>query len=308
MTIQRTPEHERSTGARPAGITTEQAAAANVQQMFDTIAPTYDRANHLLSAGIDRWWWNRTARLFRPVLQHPETVALDLCCGTGDMTLALLKHRPKSPFKDNPKESSKQDGKEGGKGGSQERGKEAVILSEALSERSESKGGVEGPAVVLPAPILAVDFSHQMLSLGQKKFAPHNIIAIEADALHLPLADASVDLVTSAFGFRNLANYEEGLAELHRILRPGGQLGILEANQPEGLTGTLYNLYFKNILPRLGGLISGKPAAYSYLPASVERFPRPPRMLQLIKNAGFTNASWTSYTFGTAGLYHASKP
>jgi demethylmenaquinone methyltransferase / 2-methoxy-6-polyprenyl-1,4-benzoquinol methylase len=251
------PEHERSTGARPAGITTEQAAATSVQQMFDTIAPTYDRANHLLSVGIDRYWWTRTAKLFRPILQHPEAVALDLCCGTGDMTMALYQHRPHTPD---------------------------------------------------AAPILAVDFSHQMLSRGAQKFAPHNIVPIEADALHLPLADASVDLVTTAFGFRNLANYEEGLAELHRVLRPGGQLGILECNQPEGLIGTLYDLYFKTILPRIGGLISGNVRAYSYLPASVERFPRPPRMLQLIKNAGFTNATWTSYTLGTAGLYHATKP
>ena len=271
------PEHERSTGARPTGVTTEQAAAANVQQMFDTIAPTYDRANHLLSAGIDRYWWTRTARLFRPILQRPQTVALDLCCGTGDMTLALLKHRPKPASE-----------------------KSAIVSAV-----------VEGPAVDPssdPAPILAIDFSHQMLSRGAEKFRPHNIIPIEADALHLPLADASVDLVTSAFGFRNLANYEEGLAELHRILRPGGQLGILEANQPEGLTGALYNLYFKTILPKLGGLISGQRAAYTYLPTSVERFPRPPRMLQLLRNAGFTNATWTSYTFGTAGLYHATKP
>jgi demethylmenaquinone methyltransferase / 2-methoxy-6-polyprenyl-1,4-benzoquinol methylase len=150
--------------------------------------------------------------------------------------------------------------------------------------------------------------SHPRRRLLPRDARPHNIIPIEADALHLPIASASVDLVTSAFGFRNLANYAEGLAELHRILRPGGQLGILEANQPEGITGTLYNLYFKAILPKLGGLISGKPAAYSYLPASVERFPRPPRMLQLIRNAGFTNATWTGYTFGTAGLYHAAKP
>ena len=271
------PEHERSTGARPVGATDEQAAAANVQQMFDTIAPTYDRANHLLSAGIDRYWWTRTARVFRPILQHPETVTLDLCCGTGDMTLALLKHRPKPASE-----------------------KSAIVSAV-----------VEGPAVDPssdPAPILAIDFSHQMLSRGAEKFRPHNIIPIEADALHLPLADASVDLVTSAFGFRNLANYEEGLAELHRILRPGGQLGILEANQPEGLTGALYNLYFKTILPKLGGLISGQRAAYTYLPTSVERFPRPPRMLQLLRNAGFTNATWTSYTFGTAGLYRATKP
>ena len=225
------PEHELSTGARPTGATTEQAAAANVQQMFDTIAPTYDRANHLLSVGIDHSWWTRTARLFRPILQHPETVALDLCCGTGDMTMALLKHRPTTPE---------------------------------------------------TTPILAVDFSHRMLSLGKKKFASHKILSIEADALHLPIADASVDLVTSAFGFRNLANYEDGLAEIHRVLRPGGHLGILECNQPEGFTGAIYNIYFKTILPKLGGLISGDPDAYSYLNSSVERFPRPPRMLELL--------------------------
>ena len=250
------PEHELSTGARPAGAISEQAAATNVQRMFDTIAPTYDRANHLLSVGIDRSWWTRTARVFHPILQHPETVALDLCCGTGDLTMALLKHRPNTAN---------------------------------------------------TAPILAVDFSHQMLSLGQKKFAGHNVFAIEADALHLPLADASVDLVTSAFGFRNLANYGEGLTEILRVLRPGGQLGILECNQPEGLTGAIYNIYFKSILPRLGGLISGNATAYSYLNSSVYRFPRPPRMIELLHKAGFTEPTWTSYTLGAVGLYHATK-
>jgi demethylmenaquinone methyltransferase/2-methoxy-6-polyprenyl-1,4-benzoquinol methylase len=255
--MNRLPEHERSTGARPVGVTSEEAAAAHVQQMFDTIAPTYDRANHLLSAGIDHSWWSRTARLFRPILEHPKTVTLDLCCGTGDMTMALLKYRP---------------------------------------------------STLDTAPILAVDFSHQMLSLGMRKFSAHNVVAIEADALHLPLANASVDLVTSAFGFRNLANYREGLAEIFRVLRPGGQLGILECNQPEGVTGALYNVYFKSILPKLGGLITGNTRAYSYLNSSVERFPRPPRMLDLIKGTGFTHPTWTSYTFGVVGLYHATKP
>ena len=255
--MQHEPEHQSSTGARPVGAADESTAAAAVQEMFDTIAPKYDLLNHVLSVGLDRWWWSRAARVFRPVLQQPEGVALDLCCGTGDMTLALLKHRPTSP--------------------------------EA-------------------APILALDFSHQMLARGAEKFAAHKIVPIEADALHLPLADNSVDLVTSAFGFRNLANYEEGLAELYRVLRPGGQIGILDCNQPDGIVGALYNLYFKSILPRLGGLISGNARAYSYLPASVERFPRPPRMLQLIANAGFTRGSWTGYTFGIAGLYQATKP
>jgi demethylmenaquinone methyltransferase/2-methoxy-6-polyprenyl-1,4-benzoquinol methylase len=257
VSVPQAPEHERSTGARPAGAATEADAASNVQQMFDSIAPKYDLLNHVLSAGIDRWWWWRAARRFRGVLRRPEAVVLDLCCGTGDMTMALYRHRPKT------------DG---------------------------------------AAPILALDFSHNMLSRGAQKFAPHNIVPIEADALHLPLADNSVDLVTSAFGFRNLANYEEGLAELFRVLRPGGQIGILDCNQPSGAVGALYSLYFKKILPRLGGMISGERGAYSYLPASVERFPRPPRMKQLIREAGFEDAAWTGYTFGTAGLYRGTKP
>lgn len=238
-------------------MASEAEAAANVQQMFDSIAPRYDLLNHVLSIGIDRWWWWRAARAFRNVLARPETVVLDLCCGTGDMTMALYNHRPKTPD---------------------------------------------------AAPILAVDFSHNMLSRGARKFAPHNIVPVEADALHLPLADGSVDLVTSAFGFRNLANYEEGLAELFRVLKPGGQIGILDCNQPDGLVGALYSLYFKKILPKLGGILSGDRGAYTYLPESVARFPRPPRMKQLIAAAGFNKARWTRYTFGTAGLYRGIKP
>lgn len=254
---QNIPEHQRTTGARPVGTTTDQDAAANVQQMFDTIAPKYDLLNHLLSVGIDRWWWTRAARTFRPILQRPEAVALDLCCGTGDMTLALDRYRP------------------------------------------------QGQAA---EPILAVDFSREMLARGIAKFAGHNIQAIQADAMHLPMEANSLDLVTSAFGFRNLSNYSDGLAELFRVLRPGGQIGILECNQPEGLIGAFYSLYFKQVLPRLGALISGDSSAYEYLPASVERFPRPPRMLQLIREAGFVDAAWTSYSFGIAGLYRATKP
>ena len=157
------------------------------------------------------------------------------------------------------------------------------------------------------SPILAVDFSRNMLSLAQPKFACRNIRAIEADALHLPFADASIDLVTCAFGFRNLASYPEGLAELYRVLRPTGQIAILDFNQPTGLMGALYSLYFKGILPLLGRLISRDPRAYTYLPESVARFPRPPRMMELIAAAGFTAPTWTPYTFGVAGLYRAMK-
>jgi demethylmenaquinone methyltransferase/2-methoxy-6-polyprenyl-1,4-benzoquinol methylase len=258
--------------------------------MFDAIAPRYDLLNHLLSAGIDRLWWRRTARALRPILAHPEAVVLDLCCGTGDMTLALDKLRPQPrnrvPKGLKPLSSTASIGTA-----------EAVPLSKtSLSAAGEA------------APLLAVDFSRKMLSLARPKFAGRNIRAIEADALHLPFADASIDLVTCAFGFRNLASYTDGLAELYRVLRPGGQIAILDFNQPTGLVGALYNLYFKRILPLLGRIISRDPRAYTYLPESVARFPTPPHMIELIASAGFTAPTWTPYTFGVAGLYRAIKP
>ena len=230
--------------------------AEDVRQMFDAIAGRYDLLNHILSAGIDRLWWRRTARTLRPILSRPGAVILDLCCGTGDMTVALLKYRPSTPS---------------------------------------------------TAPLLAVDFSHNMLMLGDHKFKSNNAIRIEADALHLPLPDSSTDLISSAFGFRNLSDYEAGLAELFRVLRPGGEIAILDCNKPSGLIGAVYNVYMNQLMPRIGAMLSNR-AAYAYLPASVERFPRPPRMLELIHNAGFRDATWTSYTFGVAGLYRATKP
>ena len=132
-------------------------------------------------------------------------------------------------------------------------------------------------------------------------------IPIEADALHLPLPAASLDLLTTAFGFRNLANYQGGLEEFYRVLKPQGELGILDFGEPGGLWGRLYALYFRRVLPRAGSLISGVPGAYQYLPSSVHKFPRPAEMLKAMELAGFSQASWTPYNFGVAGLYHGVK-
>jgi len=260
-------------GARPDGISSADEVPENIRAMFDTIAPTYDRANHLLSFGLDRMWWSRAARTVQHILARPDALILDLCSGTGDLTLALSQHRPK--------------------------------LSHISGSR---RGAPESGESVQPVPLLAADFSPRMLALARPKFAGHNIITFEADALNLPFPDASLDLVTFAFGFRNLADYAAGLTELHRVLKPGGEIAILECNQPDGLIGWSYSLYFRRVLPVLGGLISGKPRAYAYLPDSVERFPRPPQMKQMIAAAGFIRTEWTGYTFGTAGLYRAQKP
>jgi demethylmenaquinone methyltransferase / 2-methoxy-6-polyprenyl-1,4-benzoquinol methylase len=245
-------------GAAPEGAPDVQSAARSVREMFTSIAPRYDLLNHLLSFNVDRLWWRRAARAFAQVLSRPGSRALDLCCGTGDMTFALRR-----------------------------------------------QAGMFSPQ------ILGADFSHAMLQLARSKSALNYSNSaprwIEADALNLPFADAHFDLVTSAFGFRNLADYDAGLREITRILRTGGECGILDFCEPGGLIGIVYRFYFKHILPWIGTLISGVRGPYSYLPASVERFPAPEEMLARMRAAGFAEATWTPYSFGIAGLYRGRK-
>jgi demethylmenaquinone methyltransferase / 2-methoxy-6-polyprenyl-1,4-benzoquinol methylase len=163
--------------------------------------------------------------------------------------------------------------------------------------------------------ILGADFSHAMLrraySKCRDKTSTNGNSAvpqwIEADALRLPFPDRHFTLVTSAFGFRNLADYDAGLREIVRVLRPGGECGILDFSEPKGVIGHLYRFYFKQVLPRVGTLISGVRGPYAYLPNSVQRFPDPQEMLARMRRAGFGEASWTPYTFGIAGLYRGKK-
>jgi len=159
------------------------------------------------------------------------------------------------------------------------------------------------------AQIVGADFSHAMLRQAALKSADRMASPewIEADALNLPFPGAHFDLVTSAFGFRNLADYDVGLREIARVLRSGGECGILDFGEPKGVMGALYRIYFKQVLPRVGTVISGVRGPYAYLPASVERFPSPEEMLRRMQTAGFAEASWTPYTFGIAGLYRGKK-
>ena len=161
-------------------------------------------------------------------------------------------------------------------------------------------------------PVLAADFSRQMLRRADQRFKARKpgdpaAIALEADALHLPLRTASLDLIVTAFGFRNLANYEAGLREFARVLKPGAQLGILDFSEPGGLIGKAYAVYFHRVLPAIGRLICGKDGPYNYLPASVQKFPPPAEMLDLMRSAGYTQCAWQPYTFGIAGLYTAVR-
>src|SRR6185436_731295 len=124
---------------------------------------------------------------------------------------------------------------------------------------------------------LGSDFCHPMLVAAQSKI-PGGVL-FESDALQLPLRDASLDLVTVAFGFRNLTDYDAGLREMRRVLRPGGVAAILEFSQPRNsLFAMVYQFYSRRILPVLGGLITGAPHAYRYLPESIRKFPDAPEL------------------------------
>jgi len=248
------PSKDAVIGAAPEGAADSISTARAIRAMFTSIAPRYDLLNHLLSFNVDRLWRLRTAKTFAHMLRRPHLQVLDLCCGTGDLALALDRQT-------------------------------------ALAE----------------ATIIGADFSHAMLQRAAVKSARTGLRWIEADALSLPFPDSSFDLVTCAFGFRNLANYEAGLCQILRILRPEGECGILEFGEPTGMLGKMYRLYFKRVLPTVGIVVSGVKGPYNYLPASVARFPEPQRILNSIRQAGFREASWQPYTFGIAGLYRAKK-
>lgn len=154
--------------------------------------------------------------------------------------------------------------------------------------------------------LLGSDFCHPMLIGAGAKLARGHLksVLFESDAMALPFPDASVDLITIAFGYRNLANYRGGLAEMKRVLRPGGALAILEFTQPPNKTfASVYNWYSRNVLPVIGGAISGAPEAYKYLPESVRKFPDAPELARMMKETGFHNVDWEYLTFGIAALH-----
>ena len=243
-------------GSTPLGARSDQdavrgeaEAARWVRGMFGRVAHRYDLANHLLSFQIDRYWRAHTVRRTREILLRPEARVLDICCGTGDLVLALA-----------------------GQG----------------------------------RRVLGSDFCHPMLVAAHAKIARRHAPAVlfESDALALPLRDASLDLLTVAFGFRNLANYEAGLVEMRRVLAPGGMAAILEFSQPpNAVFGALYNFYARRILPWIGGLISGSRDAYAYLPESVRKFPSVGELAAMMRRAGFAEVSFEYLTGGIVALH-----
>jgi demethylmenaquinone methyltransferase/2-methoxy-6-polyprenyl-1,4-benzoquinol methylase len=153
--------------------------------------------------------------------------------------------------------------------------------------------------------ILGSDFCHPMLVEARRKTRSP---LFEADALALPLNDQSLDLITIAFGFRNLANYRSGLEELHRVLKPGGVLAILEFSKPPNRAfAAVYGFFSGRVLPRIGGWISGSPEAYSYLPESISKFPGAEDLALEIRGVGFRRVDYERMTGGAVALHLGHK-
>ena len=227
--------------------------AARVRAMFAEIAPRYDFLNHALSLNVDKRWRRFVIGKVAARLRHEGALALDLCCGTGDLALAL-------------------------------------------GEVAETCG---------------VDFCHPMLkiSLPKVQASPRPVSIIEGDALCVPFADRTFDVVTMAFGLRNLESVEGGLSEILRLLRPGGRAAVLEFSRPVlPVFRHLFQFYFMKVLPRVGNAVSGSSFAYQYLPESVQQFPDQQRLAAMMRAVGFSSVTYYNLFGGVAAVHIGDRP
>lgn len=228
--------------------------AAQVEQMFDNIAPTYDMLNHRLSWDIDRGWRKKAILQLAP--HQPQTI-LDIATGTGDF---------------------------------------AIMAAEMLH----------------PNKLIGADISEGMMKIGRQKVKEKGLdstIAFEKeDCLSLSYSNDSFDAVTAAFGIRNFANLDKGLQEMCRVLKTGGHLSIVELTTPVSFPmKQFFHIYSHTVLPLYGRIISRDSRAYSYLTKTIEAFPQGERMVEILKNAGFSDASFKRLTFGICTMYFATK-
>ena len=227
-----------------------------IEQLFDGIAPDYDRMNHLMSFNADRRW--RRVAVRRIADTSSPLQILDLATGTGDFAIAI-------------------------------------------AQKLSTGGHVTG-----------IDLSEKMLAIGQDKVMgaglSDKVSLLRGNAEALPFADGTFDRVIVAFGVRNYGDLRKGLTEAHRVLRDGGIFVILELSYPDNrFLLWAYKLYALKVLPRLGGLVSGNRAAYTYLPESILRFPKGPAFLTLLREASFGQCTEKRLTFGVCRMYVAEK-
>jgi demethylmenaquinone methyltransferase/2-methoxy-6-polyprenyl-1,4-benzoquinol methylase len=228
--------------------------AAQVEMMFDNIAPTYDKLNHRLSWDIDKGWRRKAIQQLVP---HQPKALLDIATGTGDF---------------------------------------AILAAEMLK----------------PERLVGADISEGMMEIGRQKVKEkglEQIISFEKeDCLALSYPNGSFDAVTAAFGIRNFADLDKGLEEMCRVLKEGGHLSIVELTTPVSFPmKQLFHIYSHTVLPIYGRLISKDTSAYGYLTKTIEAFPQGERMVEILKKAGFKEASFKRLTFGICTMYFATK-
>jgi demethylmenaquinone methyltransferase/2-methoxy-6-polyprenyl-1,4-benzoquinol methylase len=224
-----------------------------VEQMFDSIAPTYDFLNHFLSAGIDRTWRRKA---IDSIASIDPKVILDLATGTGDFAVEALRLKP--------------------------------------------------------TKIIGGDISDLMMNVGRDKAQKLNtgdiLEFLRVDSENMPFEDNKFDAITVGFGVRNFEHLEQGLREMHRVLRPGGRVAILEVSQPKAFPmKQLYHIYFHFILPMVGRLFSKDVRAYTYLPESVSVFPEGNDFVAILNKVGFRSVQYRPLTFGICAFYTCEK-
>ena len=240
-----------------------------VQRMFAAIAPSYDLNNRLHSLWMDQWWRKRAVKL---AAVRPFERVIDVACGTGDLAIQFF-----------------------------------------LRMRRLFQVEMPWEAADLDPIVVGIDFTFEMLPIARSKSSQHDqrmpIGYINGDAQNLPLADDSCDVVSIAFGIRNVADPAAAIREFCRVLKPDGRLIILEFSLPTNpVLRALYNLYFRKILPRTATLISGdKTGAYKYLPESVNTFIGREQMMQMLRDAGFQRVEQFPMTFGVCVCYRGFK-
>ena len=225
-----------------------------VEEMFDNIAPAYDKLNHRLSWNIDKSWRNQAIQALQPY--HPQ-VMLDIATGTGDF---------------------------------------AILAAKMLK----------------PQKLIGADISEGMMKIGKQKVTEqkldHVISFMKEDCMNLSFADNTFDAITAAFGIRNFEHLDKGLSEMHRVLKKGGHLSIVELTTPVTFPmRQLFKIYSHTFLPFYGKLVSKDKSAYNYLTASIEAFPQGEKMMEIFKKAGFDDMRFKRLTFGICTMYIATK-
>jgi demethylmenaquinone methyltransferase/2-methoxy-6-polyprenyl-1,4-benzoquinol methylase len=229
-----------------------------IRDSFDAIARRYDFTNRVISCGVDLYWRKVAVRTFADLPRAGRV--LDLACGTCDLALELLRHRP-------------------------------------------------------DARVVGADLSRVMLGIAARKVpaalaaraggaVPAAVPLVNAAAETLPFSGGGFDGAMAAFGIRNVPDYRAGLREMRRVLRPGGRIVVLEfSTPPSRLMWRAYNWYFFNVLPRIGGVLTGNEGAYRYLTRSVTDFPGAPEFARVLEECGFARVTWRSMTGGIACVH-----